>query len=209
MASSFFLVTQAKNVGNKSRLLFLTSHIQYPSGNPEVSIFKIPFKIQSLYTISTTSLWSKHRHLLQWLFQDIPNRPWLPPCLLHSLFSTGWSSHYHKIRCYLVLMLCAKVSKVVSTMIRMKTKVLTVQKGPHDLYSTPLVIAMVFSPIVLPAILTLLQPHPPPHLISRCQPCSLLWAYVPGKPRAIHLTNFFCFLSLCSHVMFWWGFPWL
>lgn len=59
-------------------------------------------------------------------------------------------------------MLRAKVSKVVSTLIRMKANVLTVQKGPHDLYFTPLVIATVFSPIVFPAILTLLQPQQPP-----------------------------------------------
>lgn len=49
-------VTQAKNVGIKSTLLFLMSHIQYPSGNPEGCIFKIIFKVQPLFTISTAAL---------------------------------------------------------------------------------------------------------------------------------------------------------
>lgn len=41
-------------------------------------------------------------------------------------------------------MLCAKLSKVFSTLLRMRAKVLTVLKGPRDLYSSSLVISMIF-----------------------------------------------------------------
>lgn len=54
--SSPISVAQAKNVGIKSSPLFLTSHILYPLGNPEHSIFKIIFRIQTLFTIPTTAL---------------------------------------------------------------------------------------------------------------------------------------------------------
>lgn len=69
----------------------------------------------------------------------------------------------------------------VSTLLRKKAKILTVLRGPHDLYSPLLVMYMVFSTIVPQAILTSLHPHWPPRWISGCQICSLLWAYVPGS----------------------------
>lgn len=58
-------------------------------------------------------------------------------------------------------MRCVKVSEVFSTLLRTKANMLTVLKGPHDLYSPLLVIYMVFSTIVPQAILTSLHPHWP------------------------------------------------
>lgn len=59
---------QAKNIGIKFPLLFLTSHILYPLGNPEGSIFTIYSGSKHFSPSLWLLFWSQPWHLLSWIF---------------------------------------------------------------------------------------------------------------------------------------------